>query len=182
MKAPGSENATTTGAQTSVRPGEDAAHVTRALKSAFRALLALALLTACQTTTPMPPVNLAEQGWQVRQGQAVWVYKHGAPGLAGELLLARHSDGRALVQFSKSPLPLLTAQVMRERWQIEFSSDRRTFAGAGEPPGRFLWLHLARCLEGKRPPVPLQFQREPEDSWLLVNTLTGESVAGYLAP
>src|SRR2546430_5175382 len=68
-------------------------------------LVVAAALLGCHTDSP-PPLNLAEVGWKVRKGEAVWRSGPGAPELAGELLVATHPDGRALVQFTRSPLLL----------------------------------------------------------------------------
>src|SRR6185503_6749264 len=51
--------------------------------SAALALSAL-LLTSCRTTLTLPPVNLSEPGWTLRQGQALWRSKRDAPEIAGE--------------------------------------------------------------------------------------------------
>ena len=75
-----------------------------------------------------------------------------APEIAGELLLARSQDGRSLVQFSKTPFPILTGQTTPTGWQIEFPPQRRSYLGRGQPPARLIWLHLAGCLFGNVPP------------------------------
>ncbi|MDB6023749.1 MAG: hypothetical protein JWQ04_3606 [Pedosphaera sp.] len=57
-------------------------------------------LAGCQIFPKLPPADLSEAGWTVRQGQAVWRSKKSAPEIAGELLVATNYDGRALVQFT----------------------------------------------------------------------------------
>ncbi|MDB6056500.1 MAG: hypothetical protein JWO95_344, partial [Verrucomicrobiales bacterium] len=70
----------------------------------------ISALAGCRTMKPLPPANLKEPGWTVREGQAVWKRKASEPEIAGEILLATRSDGRAFVQFSKNPFPLVIAQ------------------------------------------------------------------------
>ncbi len=139
-------------------------------------------LSGCRTAPRLPAVNLAEPGWKVRSGQSVWTSREGATELAGELLVATHPDGRSLAQFTKTPLPLLVTQTSTNGWRIEFIAERRVFAGRGEPPVRWLWLHVAPCLAGSKPPEPLRFETLSEGAWRLENRATGETLAGYLAP
>jgi hypothetical protein len=142
----------------------------------------LLLLNGCQTAAPLPPVNLSEPGWKVRQGQALWKSGRDAPEIAGEILMASHSDGRGWIQFIKTPLPLVTAQLTAGKWQIEFIPQKRIYAGNDEPPVRFLWLQLLRALHGVTPPPSLHFHQGRNGSWLLENTTNGEILSGYLNP
>jgi hypothetical protein len=142
----------------------------------------LLLVASCRTSSPLPPANLAEPGWTVRQGQAVWRSKAGAPEIAGEVVLATRADGRTFTQFTKTPLPFLVAQTTANAWQIEFAADNRKFAGRGSPPTRLAWLHLARSLSGVNPPKGWWFTKGGDGSWHLENPKTGEMVEGYLAP
>src|ERR1043166_4713848 len=83
----------------------------------------LALLVACgacRTVLPLPPANLSQPGWTVRQGQAIWRSARKAPEIAGELLLATRTDGEAFVQFTKTPFPLVIAQTSGSDWEIRF--------------------------------------------------------------
>jgi len=129
----------------------------------------------------LPPINLSQPGWKVHEGQAIWRSQQGAPEIAGEVLLAIHTDGRSLVQFIKTPLPILSAQTAPQSWQIEFIPEKRTFAGKGKPPARFPWLHLASALEGTPPPAPLHFQPGPDGGgWRLENRKTGETLTGFV--
>ncbi|MBI2924196.1 MAG: hypothetical protein HYY24_00645 [Verrucomicrobia bacterium] len=130
----------------------------------------------------MPPANLSEPGWSVRQGQAVWRPRQDAPELAGELLVAAHPDGRSFVQFTKTPLPFVTAQTTATNWQIHFAPRNRTLRGHGRPPARFLWLHLARCLSGAPPPRGWSGGHRAGNAWRFENASTGEALEGYLTP
>jgi hypothetical protein len=100
------------------------------------------LLLGCRTVPELPPVDLAQPGWQVRQGQAVWKPNASAPELSGELVWAVHPDGRFLLQFLKTPITLVEAQGSNERWQISFPPQGRTIKGSrGQSPSqRLSWL------------------------------------------
>ena len=77
----------------------------------------------------------------------MWRSKKDAPEIAGEVILATNTTGRAFIQFLKNPLPLVTAQITPEGWQIEFIPEKRHFGGRGIPPKQLLWLHLLSGLE-----------------------------------
>ena len=147
-------------------------------------LFLLPLLSGCLTNShPLPAMAFATPGWVTREGQAVWRRNRHAPEIAGELLVAHSATGdRTLVQFSKTPLPLLTAQTAGDGWQIVFVPQARTFSGAGQPSTRLLWLHLANGLAGGQLPEPLQFARLAGDGWQIENRRTGEMISGYLNP
>jgi hypothetical protein len=138
------------------------------------------VLAGCATTsTHLPPVNLKEPGWTIREGQAVWLRQRGGEGVAGEILVATRADGRAFVQFSKTPFPLIIAQETRERWAVEIPPQNKKYAGRGAPPKRLIWLYLARALQGKPPPSNWKW-RQDADGWHL-ETPRGESVEGYFS-
>jgi hypothetical protein len=138
-------------------------------------------LTACRTPSGMPAVNLAEPGWALRQGQAVWRSGTGKPDIAGELLLATRGD-RAVLQLSKTPLPFVTVQTSGAQWHIEFVPQRRTFHGVGEASVRLSWVHLARALNGVNPPALLVFQYSAQQGFILENPQSGEMISGFLNP
>ncbi|MFM2081935.1 MAG: hypothetical protein RL380_626 [Verrucomicrobiota bacterium] len=94
-------------------------------------------------TTPLPPVDLAAPGWQTHPAQAVWRPNRHAPELVGELLYATRTNGESLVQFSKNPFPLVTAQTTRHAWRIEFAAVGKKYSAPGIPPARLLWFQLA---------------------------------------
>src|SRR5215471_693596 len=74
-----------------------------------------AALAGCQST-PLPKINLAEPGWTVRQGQAIWRAGTGIPDMAGDLLVATNTNGRTLIQFTKTPFPMIVAQATTNAW------------------------------------------------------------------
>jgi len=138
------------------------------------------ILTACRTT-PLPSVNLQEPGWTVREGQAIWKRNKAAPEIAGELLLATRADGRALVQFTKTPFPMIIAQSTTNRWQIEIPMQNRRFSGPGSPPKRLIWLYLPGLLAGSSPPKGWSWSMLPENGWRLENARSGEWLQGYFS-
>ena len=145
-------------------------------------LLLLQFCASCRSTAPFPSVDLSEPGWQVQQGQAVWKFAKNKPELAGEIILARHADGRCLVEFSKTPFPLVRAKVSVTRWEIEFPPQKLHFSGGGQPPARLAWLHLMQALTGKPVAPPWHFESRPNGGWRLENTRTGETLEGFLGP
>ena len=138
-------------------------------------------LAGCRTAPPLPAANFSEPGWRVQQGQAVWKARATAPEIAGELLLATHSDGRSLVQFTKTPFPIVVAQTVSNRWEIQFVPEGRTFRGRGEPPKYFGWLHLVPALEARPLPKEFSFAHPAGAPWRLESVASGESIEGYFS-
>ena len=149
--------------------------------SAWIGALAVVLaLCGCRTVPNLPPVDLAQPGWETRQGQAVWKANTNAPEIAGELLLATHPQQGMVLQFIKTPFPLVIAQAGRAGWKISFSGDRE-FAEAGDPPGRISWFQLPAAIASRKLPRGWKFQKTDERSWRLENARTGEFIEGFLA-
>jgi hypothetical protein len=96
--------------------------------------------------------------------------------------MASNEDGRSVVQFDKSPLPLVLAQTTRTNWYIEFQAQRMSFAGRGASPTRFTWLYLYAALSGEPMPACMRFERKPDGGWRLENTGSGETLEGFLTP
>ncbi|MGO8700279.1 MAG: hypothetical protein ACLQVY_21520 [Limisphaerales bacterium] len=144
------------------------------------AFIALVLLggVSCRTAAPLAPADLSAPGWQLRQGQAVWKPSQDRPELAGDLLLAVNTNGDYLVQFTKTPFTLASAEVRGSRWQIAFGP--RAWSGRGAPPARFVWFQLAPLIEGKRVADPWQATRHADHSWRLQNSGAGEFLEGQL--
>lgn len=139
--------------------------------------LCLLLLGAC-STAPLPEANLAEPGWNVRQGQAVWRAKKDAAEIAGEILLATNNAGRAFVQFTKTPFPFVTAQTTTNAWQIEAPAQNRRYSRFGTPPPGILWFQIAPAFTGNKLPSRWIWKKS-DDTWQLRNRWTGESLEGY---
>jgi len=144
--------------------------------------LLLILCAGCRTTHPLPPADFSAPGWGVQHGQAVWKPSASRPELAGDLLLATNVNGDFFIQFSKIPFPLVTAQVSRDKWQIEFGADNFSWHGRGTPPTRFVWLQLPRALLDKTIGGNWQFTRVETNSWQLENPRTGETLEGQFFP
>jgi hypothetical protein len=144
------------------------------------AIITLALLggAGCATTHPLPPANLAEPGWTVRHGQAVWHLPQGNREIAGEVIVATRKDGESFVQFTKNPFPLVTAQATAKRWTVEFPPQNKHYAGRGAPPKRVIWLYLPRVLSGQPPPRHFSWHQDA-NGWKLENHKNGESLEGY---
>jgi hypothetical protein len=144
--------------------------------------LVVLLCLSCRTLPPLPPADFAWPGWRLQQGQALWKPSRAAPELAGDLLLATNSDGSCVVQFSKTPFSLATAQVADDAWQIVFGDNRHSWRGQGLPPPRFAWFQLPHALAGLEPPRPWRFSRRADNSWRLENARTGEVLEGMFFP
>jgi hypothetical protein len=144
------------------------------------ALAALTLFCGCRT--PQNLFTAAGPGWHIRQGQALWRPERGLPEFGGDLVLASNAEGRALIQFDKTPLSLVFTQTTANRWLIRFPQRQMGFSGHGPAPTRFVWLYLPAALDGKPLPRPLLFGHKPDGGWRLENVRTGEILEGYLSP
>lgn len=129
---------------------------------------------------PLPPADLHQPGWTVLTGQAVWHLPHAQTELAGDLVLGMAAEGRAYVQFTKSPFPLLVAQENFRQWEVSFPPQNKRYSGKGAPPKKLMWLYLPRILQGAPPPKGWVWRRNA-NRWRLENPRTGESVEGFFA-
>jgi len=144
-------------------------------------LLTVPMLSAgCRTASEAPSFTVTGPGWRVQEGQALWRPGRQFPELGGELVMASHEDGRYVIEFAKTPLPLVLAQTTRTNWLIGFPARRMSFAGRRPLPARFVWLYLPMALAGDSLPSALRFQRKADGSWRLENTRSGETVEGFL--
>jgi len=156
--------------------------------AAHKTLLGLTLAAwawlggGCITSPDKTLFSTSGPGWTVRQGQAIWKPGSKHPELAGEIVLAQNPDGRSSLQFTKTLLPVTLAQTTTTNWLIQFPAQRLGFIGGGQPPQRFVWLHLSAAIAGKTLPEIYHFQRAPDGGWRLENRRTGEFVEGYLSP
>ncbi len=144
-------------------------------------LAGLVFLSGCRTSPP----NLftaTGAGWHVQQGQALWRPQRGRPEFGGDLVVARDDAGRCLMQFDKTPMAILSAQITTNRWLIKFPQRNYSFNGRGAGSTRFIWLYLPAALDGKPLPKYFQFERKPDGGWRLENSRTGETVEGFLSP
>jgi hypothetical protein len=141
-------------------------------------------LGGCTSIAPLPPVDPHAPGWQVREVSAVWRPRRGAPELIGELLFAANPTSAArLVQFSKQGLPLVTAQVATNGWEISSPLSPGGHRGRLPAPGRVLWFQLDALPPGSKPASPWRLLSEsPVGGWTLVNDRTGESLEVVVPP
>jgi len=139
------------------------------------------LFNGCQTSQ-VSLFTAAGPAWQVREGQALWRPKSGLPEFGGDLVLASDANGNCLIQFDKTPMAILSAQLTTNRWLIKFPQREMSFGGRGPAPTRFSWLYLPAALAGKPLPEPFHFEAKPNGGWRLENSRTGETVEGFLAP
>lgn len=147
----------------------------------FFSLVSFLFICGCATTTPQNLFTVAGPDWRVRQGQALWTPRRGAPQFGGDLVVASDSNGRYFVQFEKVPLSLVSAEVTPDRWQIRFPQGGGFWKGHQPAPTRTIWLYLPAALAGKILPAPLSFGKEPNGNWRLENMATGESLEGFLS-
>ncbi|HEV2452778.1 MAG TPA: hypothetical protein VGY98_00860 [Verrucomicrobiae bacterium] len=139
----------------------------------------LIFMTGCAT----PPQNLftiSGPEWHIQQGQGLWTPRAGAPQFGGDIVFAT-DDGKAFVQFAKTPLTIVTAQVSPDHWLIRFPQLNEFWYGRQPAPSRTIWLYLPDALAGKPLPKPLHFENEPGGNWRLTNVKTGEILEGFLS-
>jgi hypothetical protein len=133
-------------------------------------------LGACATLHSLPEVDLSDPAWTVWRSQALWKPESGRPALAGDLIAARHSNHDVLVSFSKSALPIFTAQTAGEYWRIDFVERARFYSGRGEPPKRFIWFRLPSLFGGGAVPREWKMTGAAGGEWSILNQRTGESI------
>ena len=140
------------------------------------------VLAGCATTPLLPPADLSAPGWHVQQGQATWKPSASRPEITGDLLLATNGDGSCFIQFSKTPFPLVSAQISTDRWQIEFGANQYAWRGHGTPPNRFGWFQLPRALLNPHLGGNWRFLPVETNFWRLQNSHTGETLEGAFFP
>jgi hypothetical protein len=156
-------------------------------RSKFFCLVLLMAASGCRAPKPLAPVDLAQPGWRLRHGQAVWRPAAQAAEISGELLFATCSDGTRLLEFSKPPFAIVRAQVTTNRWQVQYphrnrtcqGDHRRSFPALQTPVA--IWLHLCDLLtEGVAPPGWVW--QTNQTAWRLEELRTGATVEGFLQP
>ena len=146
-----------------------------------RGLISLLLFLAVlgQGCRSLPPADITAPGWSVRQGQAVWHRPDGGE-IAGELLVAQGPAARWVVQFIKTPFPLMLGQLTAQAWEVTIPTEKRHFSGPGNPPTKILLLHLPRALSGLPLARDLKWENDSSAHWKLSNLKSGEYLEGYL--
>ena len=148
----------------------------------WSALLAVLLLSCGCRTTPQNLFAVSGPGWRVQQGQALWRPANGLPQFGGDLVFAGDTNGCSFVEFDKTPLTLVAAEITPARWQVRFPQQQSFYAGNTPGPTRLIWLYLPAALAGKSLPSPLHFENKPDGGWRLENFQTGETLDGFLSP
>jgi hypothetical protein len=144
-------------------------------------LAGILLLCGCQTTSKNL-FTISGPGWHVRQGQALWRPRQGAPEFGGDLVLASDANGRSFIEFDKMPLTLVSAQITPTHWLVHFPQQQKNYSGRTSAPTRIIWFYLPVALAGEPLPKSLHFERKPDGGWRLENTNTGEILEGFLSP
>ena len=144
-------------------------------------LAGMVFFCGCQTST-QSLFTASGPNWHIEQGQALWQPRKGLPEFGGDLVLASDDTGSCLIQFDKTPMAILSAQVTSNRWLIKFPAQNMSFSGHGAGPARFTWLYLPRALAGKPLPKKFHFEQKADGGWSLENLRTGEKVEGFLSP
>jgi hypothetical protein len=145
-------------------------------------LVAMTGITSCRTAKPLPSADLSAPGWQVLQGQALWKPDRTRPEVVGDLLLATNAAGDCFVQLNKNPFPVVTAERLGERWQIQFGAGDYSRRGFGAPPDRFSWFQLPCALSGGRPGGDWRFENMASNACRLENAKTGETLEVVIIP
>jgi hypothetical protein len=147
-------------------------------------LAALALLSTGCLAPRLPPISLKSDGWSFREIPAVWQRSSRAPEIAGELLVAVHSDGTRYLQFSKGGLPILSARASRDGWSLQSSFRKGASGGRGRPPASILWFQVPLVPLGNLPALkpPWVLTAVDAERWVLHHTRTGERLEGLGMP
>jgi len=149
----------------------------------FLTIISLGLfgaLLGCRTAPSLPPADLRAPGWEIRQGQALWKPRRDADGIAGELIIAIQKDDRSLVQFSKTPFPIVTAGIGPNSWELEIPTQGKHYSHRGTPPDRVIWFQLLKAIANGQLPKPWSWASPDGDGrWSLQNGTSGESLEGY---
>ena len=86
-----------------------------------------------------------------------------------------------MVQFTKTPFPMVVARTAAGAWQLDAPAQNRRYTFRGAPPGRIIWFQLSHALSGTS--LPKQWLWHHADAnWRLENSGTGESLEGYFNP
>jgi len=105
-------------------------------------------LMAC-AQQPMPTINLQTEGWQLWFGQALWQPPKDRPRVAGDILLALHSNGDRFIELTKTPVVIFSAQTHGQQWSLSTIDRDRAVRGRGQPTERFVWFYLPQYLADK---------------------------------
>jgi len=153
-------------------------------RTLFGLLSVLVLFSTGCLVPKLPPISLKSDGWSFREIPAVWRRSTRAPEIAGELLVAVHSDGTRYLQFSKGGLPILSARASLEGWSLQSSFRKGAWGGRGRPPASILWFQVPLFPFGNSPALkpPWVLASIDGERWVLHHTRTGERLEGLDTP
>lgn len=146
---------------------------------------ALLVLSAPGCFAPkLAPISLRAEGWTSRECPAVWQRSSRAPEIAGDLLVAFHTDGTRFIQFSKGGLPILTARASSSGWSLNSSLRKGTFGGRRSPPDSIVWFQVPTVPNPNTSTVKPPWELETAESggWILRHPRSGERLEGLSAP
>lgn len=138
--------------------------------------VAAGLIACALSAPPLKKVDLEDPGWRIWRGQALWKPGAERPTLAGDIIVARHQNGDILVNFSKSPLPLVTARTAGGTWRFDIVEGGRFYSGRGSPPKRIVWFFLPALLDGETMPKNWKAEMTEKSVWAVRNQQTGETI------
>ncbi|MDX1951233.1 MAG: hypothetical protein SFY81_03565 [Verrucomicrobiota bacterium] len=143
------------------------------------ALLLAGLLVGCVSLPPLV-IDQQDPGWRVLTGQAIWHPPGKKIEITGDLLVALHQDGRSLVQFTKTPFPIVNAQFQPGAWQVEFPAEKKRFSGKGDPSHRLSWLQVPSVLRHGKIHPAWKITKNSDTNWILTSLRTDEVLECYL--
>jgi hypothetical protein len=136
-----------------------------------------AAITGCALSTPpFEQVDLEEPGWRLYSGQALWNPGAESPTLAGDIIVAIHESGNILVNFSKSAIPLITAQIVGDTWRLEVIEGGKSYSGKIPPPKRVFWFFLPDLIEGKEIPKSWMAETTEKGAWTVIKNNADEMI------
>lgn len=134
------------------------------------------LFSACTSKLTPLQMDLEAPGWNIRTGQAVWNTKSNKKPVIGDIVLAQHESGDAWINFSKSSLPVFSAQVSDNRWWIDMVVQNKQWSGRGKPPRRFAWFKVIDTVFKNQIPKDWSVVKPSAEEWLISNQRTDESI------
>lgn len=136
--------------------------------------LALLLAGCAFPGRRLPPWDLTSPGWTISEMSAAWRPASDSPELAGELLVARNTDGSRLVQFAKQGVPVVVARSGPSGWEIRSPFRSASAAGRGAAPKSIVWFRATAPKELPEAPEGWKAAASEQGGWILERPETGE--------
>jgi hypothetical protein len=130
------------------------------------------------------PISLKDEGWTSREFPAVWQQSSRAPEIAGDVLVAFHTDGTRYIQFSKGGLPILSARASKDGWMLSSSLRKGTFGGHSSPPNSIVWFQVPTVSHPGPSAIkpPWVLETAENGGWILRHLRSGERLEGLGEP